>query len=176
MSRTRQRVQLEGSPKLDINKLLRNGTMPRPANGEHAGSLRVAYADGFEQEIRFTSRARHFGGRQYYFVCPATGRLASVLWKPNGASRFPCRQAWGGQVAYQTQFLEPTGRAHIAKQKIEQRLKSPDWWDDLPPKPKWMRWATYRRFEARWEAQEKNLDDALLAAWGTRWSHLKALG
>jgi len=85
---------------LDINKLLRAGIIPRAMDGETAGSLSVRYADGFAQEIRFVSRPRHFGGRQFYFECPAIGRLCSVLWKPNGATRFCCRQAWGRQVAY----------------------------------------------------------------------------
>src|SRR5258705_6547425 len=106
MSRFRQRVQLEAGPKLDTNALLRSGIMSRPAAGEKAGSLVVRYPEiGFEQEINFVSRPRHFGGRQLYFRCPATGRLCSTLWKPPGASRFASRQAWGRQVAYQSQFL-----------------------------------------------------------------------
>jgi hypothetical protein len=138
VSRHRERVCLEAGLKLDINRLLREGIMPRPTEGEIAGSLRVRYPD-FEQEIQFVSRQRHFGGRQFYFQCPATGRLCSVLWKPPGASRFACRQAWGGQVAYQSQFSEKTTRCHLAKEKIRQRLSGPDWWDDMPPRPKRMR-------------------------------------
>jgi hypothetical protein len=55
---------LENGLKLDINRLLREGTIPRAMDGEKAGSLRVRYPD-FEQEIRFVSRRRHFGGRQF---------------------------------------------------------------------------------------------------------------
>jgi hypothetical protein len=168
VSRTRKRVCLEAGLKLDINRLLRSGVMPHAMGGEKAGSLRVRYPD-FEQEIQFVSRQRHFGGRQFYFQCPATGRLASVLWKPPGAARFACRQAWGGQVAYQSQFSEETARCHLAKEKIRQRLCGPDWWDDMPPRPKRMRTATYTRWEARYELQEQKLDDALLLAWRTRW-------
>src|ERR1700730_10153593 len=88
MSRPRQRYTLEAGQKLDINALLRSGAMRRPANGEKAGSLRVSYPTiGFEQEINFVSRKRNFGGRQYYFLCPATGRLCSVLWKPAGTKQ-----------------------------------------------------------------------------------------
>jgi hypothetical protein len=68
---------------------------PRPASGEKAGSLRISYpAIGFEQEIRFVSRPCRFGGRRFFFECPATGRRCSVLWRPPGAKRFACRQAW----------------------------------------------------------------------------------
>src|ERR1035437_6237518 len=174
MPRSRERVCLEAGLKLDINRLLRDGTMPPAMGGEKAGSLRVRYPD-FEQEIQFVSRARHFGGRQFYFQCPATGRLCSVLWKPPGATRFACRQAWRGQVAYQSQFMEKTARCHLAKENIRQRLGGPDWWDDMPPRPKRMRAATYARWEARFELQEQKLDDALLKVFQTRWSHLKGL-
>ena len=33
----------------------------------------------------------------------------------------------------------------------------PDEWD-LPPKPKWMRWATYNRYEVRYDRYEEILD------------------
>ena len=135
VSRPRQRVCLETGQRLDINQLRRTSIMPRELEGEKAGSIWVRYPDGFEQEIQFVSRRRHFGGRQYYFQCPAMGRLASVLWRPPGATRLACRQAWGGQVGYRSQFAEPTSRAHLAQAKIQQRLCCPEWWDDMPPRP-----------------------------------------
>jgi hypothetical protein len=176
MPRPLQRVCLQDGPRLDISKLLRDGSMPRAMGGEKAGSLRVRFP-GFEQEIRFTSRPRHFGGRQFYFICPSTGRLASVLWRPNGASRFASRQAWGNRVAYRSQYLEPTGRAHLAKAKIKQRLcepagLDPDEWD-IPPKPKRMRWATYARLKADLDRQDLILNEALMHVLRSRWSHLK---
>ena len=171
MSRRRERVCLEAGFKLSINILLRDGIMPRPMEGEIAGSLRVRYSD-FEQEVQFVSRQRHFGGRQFYFQCPATGRLCSVLWKPPGALRFACRQALGGQVAYRSQFAAKTERCHLAKEKIRQRLSGPDWWDDMPPRPKRMRASTYARWKAKFELQERNLDDAFIEAFWYRWSLL----
>jgi hypothetical protein len=182
MPRSRERVCLEAGLRLDINKLRRTGVMPRGLNGEKAGILGVRYPDiGFEQEIHFTSRPRHFGGRQFFFQCPATGRRCYVLWKPPGATRFCSRQAWGGRVAYQSQFTDSTDRAHLAKAKIRARLcdvggwREPEGWSDpLPPRPKRMREATYARWKARFEEQERKLDEALLEVWRTKWSHLKA--
>ena len=172
MPRARQRVPLEAGPRLDINQLLRSGVMPRPANGEKAGTLRVSYPDiDFEQEITFVSRKRHFGGRQFYFACPATGRLCSVLWKPPGATRFCCRQAWGRHVGYQTQFSEVSARCHLVMDRIRRRLGAPGQ-GDMPPRPKRMREATYARWEARYEAEQEKLDAALLAVWHAKWSHL----
>jgi hypothetical protein len=173
MSRSRQRVPLEAGQKLDINQLRRAGHMPRDLQGASAGSILVEYpAIGFSQEIRFTSRPRHYGGRQFYFECPVTGRRCSVLWR-FGAGRFACRQAWRGQVAYTSQFAEPSARCHMAKDRIRRRLGGPDWWDDMPPKPKRMRKATYARWEARYELQERMLDTLLLRLFSTKWAHLK---
>jgi hypothetical protein len=58
-------------------------------------------------------------------------------------------QAWGRQVAYASQFEAPHDRAWRGKAKIKARLigkLNPDEWD-LPPKPKGMRWSTYKRYE-----------------------------
>jgi hypothetical protein len=41
--------------------------------------------------------------------------------------------------------------------------RSPDEWD-LPPKPKGMRWATYKRWVAKYDAAEEMLDAQLVMA------------
>jgi hypothetical protein len=41
--------------------------------------------------------------------------------------------------------------------------KDPDEWD-LPPKPKGMRWTTYERWVAKYEAAEEMLDTQLVQA------------
>jgi hypothetical protein len=38
----------------------------------------------------------------------------------------------------------------------------PDEWD-LPPKPKWMRWRTYNRYEERYDRYEGILEDGIAA-------------
>jgi hypothetical protein len=133
-------------------------------SAERMGVFRIRFSER-EQTIFLSSRPRHFGGRQWYFVCPYMNSLVSVLWKPPGASYFASRQKWGRQVAYATQFMSPTDRAHCGKAKINGRLCSrggfnPDDWD-LPPKPKWMRWRTYNRAVARYDRYEEVLDDGI---------------
>src|ERR1700704_6037848 len=112
MGKDRVRVCLQDGLKLDLNRLARNGIVRRGANigmrgirwthsywgdiasgfisadltGEWNGWFRVQLGN-LDQRINLSSRQRYFGGRQWYFVCPATGQLASVLWKPNGATR-----------------------------------------------------------------------------------------
>jgi hypothetical protein len=85
---------------------------------------------------------------------------------PPGADRFACRQEWGRRVAYASQFLDRDGRAHRGKARINARLCrigsfDPKEWD-FPPKPKWMRWATYRRAEERFDRYEAMLDEGIL--------------
>jgi hypothetical protein len=190
MSRPRDRVCLQDGLKLDLNRLARkdfvkfggniglrgiswrhlywdeiaSGMISADMSGAREGWLRIQIGR-LDQWITLTARPRHFGGRQWYFVCPARNRLASVLWKPNGATRFCSRQTWGRQVAYQSQFNDATNRAHAGKARIKSRLIAdldPDAWD-LPPKPKWMRWATYNGYEVRYDHYEDVLDFGCMA-------------
>jgi hypothetical protein len=185
MPRPRYRTCLEDGLKLDLNHLARNGFIRFGANigargiswcnsrqGEIASGVitadmtvpshawfRIAIGQ-LAQHITLVSRPRHLGGRQFFFVCPVTGGLASVLWRPPGASKFCSRQAWGRQVAYRSQFLDRDNRAHAGKQRIKARLigdLDPDEWE-LPPKPKWMRWKTYNRYQERFDDYEAVLD------------------
>lgn len=194
MPRPCQRVRLESGLKLDLNRLARRGFI-QP--GAHTGSginwtnnySSEEIASGFitadmsgtdgpngwfriqigslDQRIHLVVRPRHFGGRQWYFVCPYMNRCASVLWKPPGARDFSCRQNWGRQVAYNSQFSDRINRAHQGKAKINSRLcligglNPSDW--EFPPKPKWMRWRTYKRAEEQFDRYEAVLDEGSLA-------------
>jgi hypothetical protein len=184
MPRPRQRVCLQDGLKLDLNHLARKGFIKFGTNigargiswsnshreiasgvitadmtdPDHAW-LRIAMGR-FVQQITLVSRPRRFGGRQWFFQCPATQRLARVLWKPPGADRFCSRQTWGRQVAYRSQFLDRDNRAHAGKARIKARLigdLDPDEWE-LPPKPKWMRWETYDRYVQKFDQYEEILD------------------
>src|SRR5215475_4018770 len=103
MARNRQRVCLEDGLKLDLNRLASRGFIKFGANigargivwnhsywGEVERAvisadmtsprdawLKVQFGESI-QRIELTSRVRHFGGRQWFFVCPATGRRAEV--------------------------------------------------------------------------------------------------
>lgn len=185
MPRDRQRVCLQEGLKLDLNHLARSGFVLRggysgPVDirwthsywGEIAsgtisadlttypeGWLRIKLSD-LDQRFVLVSRPRHFGGQQWYFMCPIKNHPVSVVWRPPGATRFCSRQTWKRQVAYQSQFSDVTGRAHLGKARIKRRLIAdldPDEWD-LPPKPKWMRWVTYNRMVEKFDRYEAALD------------------
>ena len=190
MPRPRYRACLEDGLKLDLNHLARKGFIKFGANNgprgiswsnSHRGEIasgvitadmtdpshawfRVAIG-GLVQQISLVARARYLGGRQWLFVCPETAGLATVLWKPPGASRFGSRQAWGRQVAYRAQFQNASDRAYSGKERIKARLigdLDPEAWE-LPPKPKWMRWKTYIHYQEKFDKYEQVLDDRLFA-------------
>jgi hypothetical protein len=192
MPRPRQRACLQDGLSLNLNRLARQGFVrPGAATGpvginwtdSYSGEVRasaIITADmsgpregwlriqgikfgGLDQRIGLVARLRHFGGRQWYFICPHIGRRATVLWMPPEAHSFACRERWGRQVAYSSQFLRPNDRAHHGQEKIKSRLCSigdfdPDVWD-LPPKPKWMRWRTYNRAVEKFDRYESILDE-----------------
>jgi hypothetical protein len=193
MPRDRSRACLNDGIKLNLNSLFRRGFVFKDAAiggagrgiawhssywgeiasgritsdlGRERGWMCVELNGDAPQQIHLTTRPRHFGGVQWYFVCPRTGRLASVLWRPPGATRFYSRQAYGRRVAYRSQFLDPDNRAHWGQSKIKARLlgpgMDPDEWE-LPPKPPGMRWRTYHRHVQRFEHYDGILDGGIEA-------------
>jgi hypothetical protein len=194
MPRCCQRVRLESGLKLDINRLARRGfirfgaatgpvgitwtnsyTGDEIASGVITANMSDSYRGRFririgqlDQQITLVALPRHFGGRQWFFLCPDTARRCTVLWLPPGARYFCCRERWGRQVAYASQFSTPIDRAHLGKAKINRRLclvggYDPDEWH-IPPKPKWMRWRTYDRMVEKFDCYEAFLDRGLLLA------------
>ena len=185
MSRDRQRVPLEEGLSLDLNKFARYHLVERGArsddrflrwvrpqwgdiasghvsadmSGTHEGWLQVRIGD-FCQCLRLVAQPRKFGGRQWYFVCPITNRLVSVVWKPAGADKFCSRHAWSPQVAYLSQFGTRADRAHLGKARISLRLGATSnlrpW--ALPYKPKWMRWKTYNQLAQRYAKYQRFLE------------------
>src|SRR6201987_422597 len=191
MPRPLQRVRLESGLKLNLNSLARRGFI-KP--GAITGPVSIAWTDGYTGEqiagsitadmsgeqtgwlrillgrlnqcFTLVARRRHFGGRQWFFMCPHLHSLATVLWMPPGARSFACQRRWGRQVASASQFMDRIARAHQGKAKIHSRLCSvggfdPDEWD-LPPKPKWMRWRTYNRIVEKFDRYEAMVEEGLL--------------
>ena len=110
-------------------------------------------ADWINQTIQLVACPRHFGGQQWYFVCPRENQYVSVLWSPPGKRFFAGRRSWGNRFAYLSQYYGPGSRAHYMARKFCDRIGGPgasgEW--DVPPKPKWMRWRTYEHLSARCE-------------------------
>jgi hypothetical protein len=186
MARPRKRVPLEDGLKLDLNKLhvqavsqgettqhvirlgprysgdaRRFGLLVWCFSSATRGSVRLLLGS-LDQSIDLVAVARHFGGRQLYFLCPTTGRRASVLWMPVGASCFASRQAWGREVAYASQFITAPFRALSCAHDIRHRLGDKEYirvFDPPPPsKPKWMHRDTYETLLDRLAFYERKCD------------------
>ena len=141
---------------------------PTVANAARYGTMHIV-ADWIYPTIQLVARPRHFGGWQWYFVCPREGRHVSVLWSPPGQRFFAGRKSWGN-VAYLSQYHGPGARAHYMAVKLCNRIGGPgaaeEW--EVPPKPKWMRWRTYERLSKRcekyWDQAGKLPREYLLAS------------
>jgi hypothetical protein len=177
MARPRKRIELEDGLKLDLNKLCvqtisQGETTPRvicwdrrSSGGARTigllvwrfssatrGSMRLLLRS-LDQRIDLVALPRHFGGVQWYFVCPTTGRRASVLWMPAGESCFASRRAWGSQFAYASQFESPLYRAHSRAHEVSCRLSGKNYSEIYhllpPPRPRYMHRDTYGKLLMR---------------------------
>ncbi|WP_052002835.1 hypothetical protein [Microvirga sp. BSC39] len=184
MPRDRQRLTLESGPKLDLAELIPSGSGKPGAQircvltygsgetitatlqlSEYGGQLELSFQERL-QSFSLVSHPRHFGGLQWYAICPRIVRRVRVLYRPLGATFFASRYAWGRRAAFASQFLDPIGRAWRTKARVKASLlgeADPKEWD-LPPKPKGMRWATYERWVAKYDAAEEMLDAQLVKA------------
>jgi hypothetical protein len=186
MARPRKRTELEDCLKLDLNILRvqaiaqgeptqqvvccyprysgdarRFGLLVWRFSSATRGSMRLL-VHSLDQSIDLVAAPRHFGGVQWYFLCPLTGRRASVLWMPQGESCFASRQAWGREVAYASQFITAPFRALSRAHDIRQLLGDQEYlrvFDPPPPsKPTWMHRDTYETLLNRLAFYERKCD------------------
>src|SRR4051812_35323829 len=67
--------------------------------GADYGSLTIWFG-GRQQTFDLAARRPHFGGHQWYVICPSTGKHVRVLYLPYGTSAFASRHHWGRRAAY----------------------------------------------------------------------------
>jgi hypothetical protein len=183
MARRRKRTPLEDGLKLDLNVLRRqtivqdgriawapiscnlrypagatlSGLLVWHFSSATRGTMRLLVGE-LAQTIDLVAAPRHFGGAQWYFVCPILRQRASVLWLPPGASCFASRRALGGQFAYASQFESAPFRALSRAHQIRRRLGDQDYISvfdyPFPPKPRGMHRNTYEAQLTRLETCE----------------------
>ena len=126
-----RRIPLELGLQLDINRLISDGFI-QPGKttqlsnfcwlddeGEERATARIEaeitnpsnctmriHANWINQTVRLVGCPRHFGGLQWYFVCPVQHRTVSVLWSLPGTRYFVGRKSLGKQVAYLSQYIQ----------------------------------------------------------------------
>jgi hypothetical protein len=124
MPRPRQRVRLQDGLKLDLNRLIRQGLV-RPGErigpylirwtytytgeeiasalitakmeNQYEGELRIKIGS-FDQTIFLVPRARHFGGHQWYFICPVMNRCCSFGCPPARHVSAAAKRGGGGSL------------------------------------------------------------------------------
>ena len=138
------------------------------ASGEEVGSigyeanllapeqawLRLHYrANDEPQDYRVTLETTrpNYGGRRWWFRCPATDHRVARLHLPPGGTKFAGRRAYG--LAYRSQRERAYERTLTRTQDIRLKLGgSSSLAEPFPDKPKGMWWRTYLRL--RGDAQE----------------------
>lgn len=118
-----------------------------------AGANRERYRIGLETTVQ------PFGGVRWWFRCPRTGRRAVCLRLPLGGHQFWSRHAY--RLGYASQREDREGRAQLQAERLYAKLGGEGhWMDGAPPKPKWMRWATYERKAMKLDALNARFDSA----------------
>ena len=93
----------------------------------------------------------NYGGRRWWFRCPANGRRVAKLHSPPGGDIFASRRAYG--LAYRNQRADE--RALTRSQDIRMKLGGdPSLAAPFPHKPKGMWRRTYERLRAEAEQAE----------------------
>jgi len=177
--RTRNQGAVEAAYRLDMRALRRAGFI-RPnattsgswgwtCRGQPSGSIGLSIWIGAQgegeavlsfsvngqpsgQRVAIVSTPCRYGGRRYYFLCPASGRRCEVLCFARGA--FACRQAQ--RLSYHSQSEDQLGRLYRARDKARARL---DGGGDRP-RP---RGANRERLVQRWIDLEEAADDLFAA-------------
>jgi hypothetical protein len=161
------RLKSEDSRSIDIRRwnkagLLRQGrafVWEWDVDGEPSGSVGVVrteagislnYKVGNDQRVLITSTPCHFGGVRTWFRCPGCFSRAAVLYLRGG--RFACRRCQS--ISYRSQSGSATDRISNRLLQLEAQLEA--------GKPKWQRWATYRRLCSRLEAASEAFDARLM--------------
>lgn len=127
--------------------------------------LRVHYTltdsgKAMDYNIPLIATKAHFGGVRFWFKCPVTGRKATKLFLPYGATFFACRQAYRLKYASQSQSYED--RVINKKWKIVQKTGGYDY----PIRPKGMHEKTFERILDKFWAQEELCDNLLIQRFG----------
>ncbi len=137
-------------------------TTLRATIGPTVGSLKIEHrhADGeaFDQHIDLVSLERHFGGRVWFFVCPATGKRARrlYLWPEQG--RFSHRLAASAPPTYASQRVGGANRVMRSIWAIRRKLDADGGLLSSFDKPDWMSQKRFIAYTRRYLILAERLD------------------
>ena len=111
-----------------------------------------------EETVLLSKTRPHFGGERFWFICPGCNKRCAKLF---GGVYFRCRECHG--VGYQSQLSDGKNRALAKVFKRRKQLGGFGGMEEpFPPKPKWMRWATYERLR---QADKVDYQEVLNLEW-----------
>lgn len=109
--------------------------------------------------VPYTFTPAQFDGYRRWFQCPACRKACRILYGYNGLRCRRCQR-----LQYSSQYEPFSFRLLDRASKIRRRLgKSGNSGDPIPPKPRYMRWAKYRRLEDRISELEQSGGRAMSA-------------
>lgn len=108
-----------------------------------------------DQVVQMETTPCRFGGRRWWWLCPATSRRCSTLYLPNGGTRFLSRGPGAYRLAYASQRADAMRRSHARLARLHGKMGGDYAYADDPPprRPKWMRRRTYDRLVDEWQDQ-----------------------
>jgi hypothetical protein len=118
------------------------------------------------QRVAVASVPCHLGGVRWLWICPATGRHVRHLYLPCGGVQFLSRAAY--RLRWASTCATALDRSHRRLARLAAKLggEYQGFTHQPPDKPPWMRWRTYERLAAQWEAAAGRHDAAWMAGAG----------
>lgn len=118
-----------------------------------------------EELIPFLITQQRFGGYRIWLSCPSCRRRVRTLF---GGSHFRCRFCHGLKFMsqYEPAYDRAIERANRIREKLGDTLVSAFECDDLPKRPKGMRWATYRKLVAEYQELQRRWQSGVLERFG----------
>lgn len=134
--------------------------------------LRLTYQVGpadlpiaIEDLIPFVVTPQRPGGYRLWFSCPTCRRRVRTLF---GGRHFRCRLCHRLMFTsqYEPAYDRAIARANRIREKLGDTLVTAFESDDLPEKPRGMRWATYRKLGAEYQSLQRRWQSGVLARFG----------
>ncbi|OYW52055.1 MAG: hypothetical protein B7Z29_20730 [Hyphomicrobium sp. 12-62-95] len=116
-----------------------------------------------DERISITTTQQRLGGERRWFRCPTCERRVRILYAGPG---FKCRQCH--RLYYSSQSEGSADRANRGMFKIVKRLDPNEHFNNLPRRPKNMRWWTYKQLLQRYERYDTQWASAAMRRYGLR--------
>lgn len=119
-----------------------------------------------DDRIPFVTTPTRFGGQRVWFCCPGCQRRCRVIY---GGTRFRCRKCH--ELRYNSQYEPSYQRQLDMADKLRKRVGGDNGAFDgepFPPKPRWIRWSTYRRLQAKYDLLNDLWAAGVMQAFGIR--------